>query len=212
MTRIALLLIFTGCAAEEPRSLIEGTIALTGHPEQASVRWNKAFGYADGTRMIAFMTGAEGASCESVAAYLGPKNDALEKDTILEGGSCTMFVRTNDWNGGWTASYPSADHAYPPSIDSNIRCEFGDGEWVYEERGEGYTDYYWSGTVWQGIPDAFVWSFSGGRSGFDLDVEMTHYDGGFLHSDNHDEILGSGDISGTIRASWCGDMEHATAL
>jgi len=212
VNRIVLVLGLVGCAKEDPNSVIEGTIALTDYAEQATIRWNKAFGYADGTNMIAFLTGAEGATCDSVAAYLGPKDDAMEKDTILEGGSCTMFVRTKDWNGGWSASYPNDELAYPPSIDSNIRCEFGDGDWVYEERGEGYTDYYWSGTVWQGIPDAFDWDFSGGRSGFDLEVDMTHFDGGFLHSDNHDEILGSGDISGTIRASWCDGMARATAL
>lgn len=202
-----------GCSKEEVPSLIEGTLSLPDYGERADVRWDKAFGYVEGSSMIAFITGAEGATCDSVAAYLGPKSGALPKDDILEGGSCTLFIRTQEWYGGWSASYPnSSDASYPPSIDSNIRCEFGDGEWVYEERGEGYVDYYWSGTVWQGIPDVFEWDLSGGRDGFEIDVNMSHYDGGFLHSDNHEEVLGSGDISGLINASWCGEFENATAL
>ena len=212
MIRAAALVVLAGCAKEAPESVIEGTIALTGYPERADVRWDKAFGYAEGGSMIAFLTGAQGATCSSIAAYLGPADGALEKDDILEGGSCTMFVRTNEWDGSWAASYPDPDASYPPSIDSNIRCEFGSGEWVYEERGEGYTDYYWSGTVWQGIPDEFDWSFSGGRSGFDLTVDMTHFDGGFLHSDDHSEVLGTGDVAGSMKASWCGQLERATAL
>ena len=212
MTRWMVLSLVFGCAKEDVESVIKGSLSLPNYGERASVHWDKAFGYIEGSSMIAFVTGVEDASCESVAAYLGPNTGPLSKEDILEGGSCTMFVRTREWDGGWSASYPDGDEAFPPSIDSNIRCEFGDGEWVFEERGSGYEDYYWSGSVWQGIPDVFDWDFSGGKSGIELNVEMSQYDGGFLHSDNQDEIRGTGTISGTVNASWCGQLENATSL
>ncbi len=212
MIRLLLFSMLGGCAKDEAASTISGTLALPEHGEEADILWDKAFGYVEGSTMIAFVTGTDGATCESVADYLGPNSGALAKDDVLDGGSCTMLVRTREWDGGWSASYPDGESSYPPSIESNIRCEFGDAEWVLEERGEGYEDYYWTGTVWQGIPDVFEWDFSGGRSGFELDVEMSHYDGGFLHSYNHDEIPGSGTISGVVNAEWCGQLENATVL
>ena len=42
--------------------------------------------------------------------------------------------------------------------------------------------------------------------------DMSHYDGGFLYSDNHDAIPGSGLISGTVDAKWCGALSDATVL
>ncbi len=204
-------LLIAGCGKEEAPS-ITGSLNLPEHGEQAEIVWDKAFGYVDGSTMIAFVTGASGATCASVSTYLGSNDGPLEKVGILEGGTCTMLVRTHEWDGGWSASYPNAEDSWPPSIDSNIRCEFGEGEWVLESRGSSYEDYYWSGPVWQGIPDVFDWDFTGGKSGFELNVEMSHYDGGFLYSDNHDDIPGSGAIAGTVNAKWCGALSDATVL
>lgn len=212
MIRLMTLLVLTGCAKEEVEPSISGSLSLPEHGEGADILWDKGFGFVEGSRMIAFLTGSPDATCQTVAAYLGPNTGALPKDDVLDAGSCTMLVKTQEWDGGWSAHYPDPDASYPPSIESNIRCDFGDGEWVLEERGEGYEDYYWTGTVWQGIPDAFEWDFSGGSGGFELNVEMSRYDGGFLYSDNHDEIAGSGNVSGTLNAAWCGDLENATVL
>ena len=214
MSRLVLglgVLLAAGCAKEEAPT-ITGSLNLPEHGEQADILWDTAFGYVEGSSMIAFITGAPGATCASVSTYLGPNDGPLKKSGVLQGGSCTMLLRTNEWDGGWSASYPNADDAWPPSIDSNILCDFGDGEWVLESRGAGYEDYYWTGTVWQGIPDVFDWDFSGGKSGFELTVDMSHYDGGFLYSDNHDDIPGSGTISGSIHAKWCGALADATVL
>jgi hypothetical protein len=205
-------LLIVGCAKEETDPSITGSLNLPEHGEQADIVWDKAFGYVDGSTMIAFVTGAPDATCASISAYLGSNDGPLKKVDVLQGGSCTMLVRTHEWDGGWSASYPNAEDSWPPSIDSNIRCEFGDGEWTLESRGSGYEDYYWSGTVWHGIPDVFDWEFTGGKSGFELTVDMSHYDGGFLYSDNHDDIPGSGVIAGVVKAKWCGALSGATVL
>ncbi len=205
-------LLVAGCGKEKSDSTITGSLNLPEHGEQADIVWDKAFGYADGSTMIAFITGVSGATCASVSSYLGPNDGPLNKADVLHGGSCTMLVRTHEWDGGWSANYPNAEDSWSPSIDSNIRCDFGDGEWVLESRGSSYEDYYWSGTVWQGIPDVFDWDFIGDKSGFELTVDMSHYDGGFLYSDNHDDIPGSGAINGTVNAKWCGALSDATVL
>lgn len=209
----AVLLLLPACAEKEGAGRVSGDVAIPERSLSADVDWDAAFAYAEGGRLIAFLTGASGASCASVAAYLGPNEGALEKEGILEGGSCTMTIVVDDWDGDTALSWgPEASEGYNPGLSSNLRCEFGDGSWVLETRGSGYEDYYWDGPVWTGIPEVFDWSISGDDEEVSLDLEMTAFDGNFPDEVSAERYAAEGDLSGTIRAQWCPELAQATAL
>lgn len=213
MRVMSALLILFGCGDKEGMGSVSGEVAVPERALAADVHWDQAFAYSEGGRLIAFMTGASGASCETVSAYLGPNTGALEKDGILQGGSCTMTIVIDDWDGSASLSWgPEADEGYNPGLSSNLRCEFGDGAWVLETRGSGYEDYYWDGPVWTGIPEVFKWSITGSGEEVSFDLEMSAFDGNFPDELSAERYAAEGDLSGTIRAHWCPDLAEATAL
>ncbi len=215
MRRYALWLLSVGlgCADKEGMGSVSGQVAVEDRDLVADVYWGSAFAYAEEGRLIAFLTGAPGASCASVSAYLGPNRGALAKDDVVEGGSCAMTLLVDDWDGEVKVSWdPSETEARNPGLSSNLRCHFGDGGWVLETRGSGYEDYYWDGPVWSGIPETFDWSISGDEEALSLTLEMTAFDGNFPDEVSATRYAATGDLSGTIRARWCADLKNATAL
>lgn len=212
--RVALaLLMLSACEAKDEAGSVSGSVNVPARTLSADVQWDAAFAYAEDGRLIAFLTGAAGASCSSVAAYLGPNDGALEKDGILEGGSCTMTIVVDEWDGDAALSWgPDETEGYNPGLSSNLRCEFGDGTWVLETRGSGYEDYYWDGPVWTGIPDRFDWSISGDDEDISLDLEMSSFDGNFPDEVSAERYAAEGDLSGSIEAQWCPELARATAL
>ena len=81
---MALVLLGTACGEKDGMGSVSGVIAVSERDLSADVEWDAAFAYAEGDRLIAFLTGAPGASCETVADYLGPNTGALDR-RILEG-------------------------------------------------------------------------------------------------------------------------------
>jgi len=203
----------SACEAKDEAGSVSGSVNVPARTLSADVQWDAAFAYAEDGRLIAFLTGAAGASCSSVASYLGPNDGALEKDGILEGGSCTMTIVVDEWDGDAALSWgPDETEGYNPGLSSNLRCEFGDGTWVLETRGSGYEDYYWDGPVWTGIPDRFDWSISGDDEDISLDLEMSSFDGNFPDEVSAERYAAEGDLSGSIEAQWCPELARATAL
>jgi hypothetical protein len=208
------LLILPACADKEGMGSVSGSVSVPVRELSADVHWDSAFAYAEGDRLVAFLTGAVGASCSSVAEYLGPNDGALPKESILPGGSCAMTVVVDDWDGDLDLSWSEGDSpSYDnPGLNSNMQCWFGEGAWVLETRGSGYEDYYWTGPVWSGVPEIFDWSISGDDKDVSLDLEMSAFGGNFLHEASVEPSTAQGDLSGTIRAKWCSALSKATAL
>ena len=210
---MALVLLGTACGEKDGMGSVSGMIAVSERDLSADVEWDAAFAYAEGDRLIAFLTGAPGASCETVADYLGPNTGALDKEGILEGGSCTMTIVVDGWDGEANLTWgPSETEGYNPGLSSNLRCEFGDGSWVLETRGSGYEDYYWDGPVWTGVPEVFDWAISGDGEDVSFDLEMTRFDGNFPDEVSAERYAAEGDLVGTIQAHWCPELAIATAL
>jgi hypothetical protein len=205
---------FVSCAKDEaPGDVITGEISIPSRELSADISWNMAVAHASADRLLVFLTGAEGASCEKIAAYLGPNTGALPKDGVLDGGSCTLMLAVDGWDGSSKEGWPSEDATgYNPGLSSVLRCDFGDGEWVLETRAAEYEDYYWSGPVWAGVPTDFQWNIVGDESGVSVDFNAAAFDGNFPYDIDLSRYPADGNIGGSITASWCSEMELATAL
>ena len=211
MIRLLPVLLF-GCAKEEVNaSVIEGRITVADIGESAEIVWNQGFFAVANDALLVFLTGAERANCDDIAAFLASSEGVTEKTGVYDGGSCVMSVKVPDWTGDHEASWPSEAFTWNPAVDSSIRCELGAGEWKLETNSTGLEDYYWTGTTWAGIPDVFDWSFSEEDEALEIQVDMSSYDGDLIY-DSTGEIAGSGDVSGHLRAQACAGMEEAGVL
>jgi hypothetical protein len=199
-------LLLVGCAKEElPPATITGTITLQEEAHSADVTWDQAFIHQADGRMIAFVTGVDGASCEKAAAFLGDEDGPLEKTGILEPGGCVMTLLIDEWRGGFSGSWPDASQTYSPALSSNIRCDFGDGEYVLETRGGEYEDYYWSGLTWSGIPTVFKWTLDSEL----LEMKMSSYEGSLPYESALELMPATGILDGSIDTQRCDALAEA---
>mgnify|MGYP007063685351 CR=1 FL=1 len=205
-------LILIGCAKDDGvTSLIDGRISLPEYGESAEVSWDKAFYAVSNGTMLAFVTGVEGASCARISEFLSTNDGPTEKQGIYHGGGCVMTVKINDWSGSYQAAWDPSETDWNPAVDSSIRCEFGSGSWELGVNSSGREDYYWTGSTWAGHPTVFDWSFEEDGNAIDLAMDMSAYDGSLLY-ESTGEVEGSGDLSGSVRATACGAMKDATVL
>jgi len=202
------------CSKDGPvANSIEGTVTVPSRGHSASIFWDTAVAYDDGSTFLAYFTGAEGASCSTIAEFLGPNDGPTRKDKVLQGGSCTLMIKIEDWSGESIATRSASDTEYShPGASSVLHCNFGDGEdWVRETRNEEYEDYYWSGDYFLGIPQVYSWDIAGDASGSDLQLSFSQFDGN-IQEESPERLSASADIQGEITASWCGDLATAEVL
>ena len=201
-----------GADDESSKGSIEGTVNVVDQEHSASIYWDTAVAYATDDTLIAYFTGAPGASCASIAEYLGPNEGAVRKDKVLQGDSCTLMIKIEKWDG--TSSWSPSSDGIHPGYSSNLRCDFGDGSWVLETRGEEYEDYYWDGDYFTGIPEAFSWDIRELEfpAGLDVQVSFTEFEGNFPYVVSSDRYTVEADVSGRITASWCDELANASVL
>ena len=77
----------------------------------------------------------------------------------------------------------------------------GDGEFAWEERDNGYADYFWSGLSWTGVPTSHTTLVEAkADGGWTVTVTMTEWDGDYDHMG---EVPGSGNVSGSVAVEPC---------
>jgi hypothetical protein len=203
------------CAKEssEAPGSISGQVNVPSHGLTADIHWTTAVAFAANDRLLVFLTGASGASCEGIAEYLGPNTGVLSKEKVLTGGSCTLMLALDEWSGSADLSW-SAEHTegYNPGISSVLRCEFGEGEWVLETRSEEYEDYYWNGPVWAGAPIDFELSAHEVKDGVSVELDLRTFDGNFPYLTDLERYPLDADLQGQMNASWCPALATATVL
>jgi hypothetical protein len=208
-------LVTVSCAKEssEASESISGHVSIPSHGLSADIHWTTAVAFAANDRLLVFLTGASGASCEGIAEYLGPNTGVLSKEKILTGGSCSLMLALDEWSGSAELSW-SAEHTegYNPGISSVLRCELGEGAWVLETRAEEYEDYYWSGPVWAGPPIDFELSAREGADGVSVELDLRAFDGNFPYLADLERYPLDADLQGQMNASWCPALATATVL
>lgn len=216
------------------RSLLSGTLLLTpllpacggadGKPgethwgdvvadragETASVDGLAAFGYNLGDTAVIFVVPNAAATCAD-AFHMLDGDPEYDPTVANPAGTCNMFVNVSDYLGGQSAlgvdtPFTYSASASTPSTNSIIalNCAMDTGEWVQEQRNT--FGYFYSGPYWQGSPEEYMVTVSGGdEAGYSLDVEMSSYDGNFIY-ESMEDAPASGSAAGSIDAAWCPDL------
>ena len=200
-------------STDEVTPFITGTVTAAGEAS-ADIAFYKAFAFDQGGKMVAYFSSNRFATCDNVAQYLRDAEDPYNPSEMFTGGHCNMsIVIDGDFDGSFEHTRPAGtDEPNLVAAGTSMECAMGTGEFELTRLTEDDNDdYYWSGRWWQGRPNAFAWSFSGGEAeGYELTMEMTTYDGGFIHEEL-DDTPAEGRVSGTISAEWCTDL-GTTAL
>jgi len=190
---------------DEVNPFITGTVTASGEAS-ADIAFYKAFAFDQGGKMVAYFSSNRFATCSNVAEYLRDTDDPYNPSEMFTGGHCNMsIVIDGDYNGSFEHTRPAGtDEPNLVAAGTSMECAMGTGEFELTRLTEDDRDhYYWSGRWWQGRPNAFVWSFEGGEeTGYTMTMEMTTYDGGFIHEEL-DDTPAEGRVSGTIEAEWC---------
>ena len=162
--------------------------------ETASVATHQAFGYDAGGVALLYFASNEAATCADVTDFLS--DDSGDPSAIFSAGHCNLFAQIQDWDGS------EVTHTSDPmSVTWALNCTLGTGSWNWEERGDD-DGYYWSGRFWQGSPQSWTITASGGGgSPFVTTVDMNDYEGDYIY-----EFIDAGAdglVHGTTQAQWC---------
>jgi len=160
----------------------------------------KAFGLAIKDTLIVYLSSSPAADCKSVTEYLTP-GVVVDPTAIRPPERCDMYLKVANWDGSFEAEDDRLAMVY-----SAMTCGFGPGKFVYEERGKGDFDYYYSGRWWQGIPEAFNLSVTETSDGFHLEGEMTVFDGTFVYEELS-EVKAHGLVWGEVEIEPCPDFK-----
>ncbi|MEE2750407.1 MAG: hypothetical protein VX519_03185 [Myxococcota bacterium] len=187
--------VLLACGGEEPVELpgIEGEVVTA--ETSGLVQGSKAFGYVKGTQGAWYVTSTESATCEDVVSYLSsgpfdpvavhaPGHCNLALTATVDGDSVVFDETENFLVGFW-----------------NLSCAMGEGEFAWEERDNGYADWFWSGYSWTGIAIEHETAVSPAESGgWSVEVFMDSYEGDY---DGVGDVPGEGEVSGVVVAEPC---------
>ena len=196
--------VFVGCASEEPSEPagIEGEV----HTAETSglVQGTKAFGYVEGDRGAWYVTSTPDATCADVESYLstGP----FDPVTVHAAGHCNLaLTATMD---GDSVSFDETENFLVGFW--NLSCAMGEGSFTWEERDNGYADWFWSGYSWTGIAMKHQTTVSSVESGsWELEVVMKSFDGDY---DDVGNVPAQGDVSGVVVAQPCSGLVGTALL
>ncbi len=198
------MFLLVACVEAAPDALepIAGTVTIESG-EVADVAGLSAFATFAGNKAGVVVSPNPDSTCEDAVSYFAGGDDNFNPATVGEAGFCNLYVRIDKFESGATME---------DSTDATVslNCAAGEGEWVYEERNEGYKGWYFSGPFWVGSPSAYTLSLSGDEGGeLTLELTMSEYSGRFPYDeDNPEADPATGDVAGGVVAEWCEDLSQ----
>lgn len=198
-----MILLILACGTPEKEAETNlGTITADRAGEAADVLAAAGFGYSGQGKAILVFTGNPDATCAGVASLLTSK-DPVDPTDILQQHSCE-FTTLMTYDG---TKVTVEDDKLAATVA--LSCAMDEGEWNLETRDQGDKDYFYSGPYWQGHPESFSLSLSGGEGeDFAMDLEMSDYSGNFIY-ESLDAAPASGAVAGSVQFTWCPDLSQA---
>ncbi len=164
----------------------------------ASVNGAKAFGYDRAGQALLYFSANENATCAGVAEYLD-WGEPTDPSGVFAANHCNVYAMVNDYDGSEVTV--SSDRT---RVTWALNCTMGDGAWEWINQFDD-PGYYWSEGYWQGDPETWTLTLSGGDgSPFVADIEMNDYDGDYIYE--FVEATASGLVSGRTQVEWCEDL------
>ena len=177
-----------------------GTIDFHTFGEYAEVNILKAFGLAMDGKFIAYLSNNKDATCDDALQYVTPSDKPWDPSGLLTPGSCDMFMSLV-WKDGFEAKNDALSVA-----GFSIFCPLGDGEFVYEKRDTGDTDYFWSGRWWQGHPEDYSLTITEDSDSYTFTMDMSTFDGSLIYED-FSAYTGVGRVWGVLPIERCEAMK-----
>ena len=176
-----LLLSLLACNSTPEGVSLTGDIALDDIDEQGEIAVLSAYGLAQDGKLIAYLSSAPDVSCADMVAHLTPGDNTDDPTTVFDDNHCNLFMSLPDWDDGFAATDdPLALAGF------SITCPLGEGEFVFEERDTGDTDFYWSGPYWQGHPQSYDIAITPSEDGYEMTMDMTDYTGHLIYESLED--------------------------
>jgi len=197
----------------------EETIIRPGY--DASLLGWSAWSYAEGDRLVVYMSSTPDVSCEEVALYLGKDPDdnpetprpAYDPTGLFTANTCNLSLTWNDAGYGEYSESSPADFRETLEPLAFVECPLGEGSFVSTSFG-GSAGYYWLNEE-----DAnLAWWFTGRAAwgevtrleqvadGVEVDAEVDLIDGEFPIAAEAEEATPRGTGKGTIVAPNCPDL------
>jgi len=163
-----------------------------------SVAGNKAFGFDRNGQALLYFAANPDATCDAVATYLD-WGEPTDPSALFLANHCNVYAMINDFTGDDVTI--TSDRTL---VTWALNCTMGAGSWNWEVQGDD-PGYYWSESYWQGDPETWTITLSGG-GGSDLvaDISMNDYDGDYIYE--FVEATASGLVTGTALVEWCEDL------
>ncbi len=184
---------------------VTGTVSVEGEAS-AEVAFYKAFAYDQGGTLLAYLSSSPTATCANSADFLRLNQPPYDPVDMFEGGTCNFLLKVEgDYNAGYSHDQPaSADQPNFATLGSALNCAMGEGAFEFIPLSDSdEPDYNWTGRWWEVGPSAFSYNISGGGGeNYVFDIEMSAYDGSFVHEPLNDSPA-AGAVSGSIEAEWC---------
>lgn len=199
------MLLLLACVepAAEALDPIAGTVNVESG-ETAEVTALSAFATTVGSKAAVVVSPNPDSTCDDAVAYFSGEGDSdFNSETVSAAGYCNLYIRIDAYEEG-AVMEDSTDATV------SLNCAAGEGEWVYEERNDGYKGWYFSGPFWVGSPTGVTLSLSGEEGGdLTLDIEMSEYSGRFPYDeDNPEADPATGEVKGAVVAEWCEDLSQ----
>jgi hypothetical protein len=198
---LPIFLTLLGCGGSESTPMLEGSVSTADLT--ATIANSAAFGFhIDGVAYIYFASNPD-TTCDEVVDYINhsQSSEAFDPTTVWLGGTCNLLLQL--------AGYEGDEHTF--TGDENwikgfwqMNCAMGDGEFVYETQ-NGYTDYYWSESVWTGISDVHDTTTTHvENTSYEITTEISGWSGNY--TDQLGNVPLEGTVSGVVEAQWCSDL------
>ena len=155
---ISTVVFFAACNKDTgPVAMLTGSITPENQTEGEEISGDflgyKAYGFDDQGTFVVYISSNENATCSDVSNLSIQQSNYADIFNVLTPQKCNMFIKVTDYNGSLSAS----DDPFS-AVGSNIMCPMGEGEYQYENVGNGNgKDYVWTGREWHGIPSEFTW-------------------------------------------------------
>ncbi|GDX82307.1 hypothetical protein LBMAG42_41180 [Deltaproteobacteria bacterium] len=199
----ALLITLLACDPAAPDELAPLTGVITSNGESAELVGGAGFAAERDGRIVVVVYPRSEVTCELAGQDMGAGGEDWDASVVQEAGKCSMSILA-DYDDGLDITGGTLFDA-----TVSVSCAMGDGTWEYREEDRyNSAGYFYTGSWWQGSPEAFDLTVSGDEeAGYTFEVTMETYTGQYIYDlEEADPDPAEGAVSGGMVLEPCGDI------
>ena len=162
-----------------------------------------AYYFVAGGKGIMYAASGPETTCAEVTEFLDVASTVYDPSNLLPPKTCNMFILFNYASGAAQNGFTFAADDWKTGQWS-VSCAMDEGTWEYGES-NGFSDYYYSGRLWQGAAYTGSTTLTGSDDALSLSVNLGGFDGNFIY-EKMESVLASGTVTGEIQATLCNSL------